>query len=161
MPKISFTIINGCCMLTDNHNAFLDKVFKVQERTKSSCQPIETLAAPQTPNLPLVETKNKSPQLTNKKKRSRKFSKPAQKRCKRGLLTAVVRAGERSGIPDTVNSGIKSAWSATALLTISSVYNAVATPPLSNAIQDQQHTSNLKALPVGIYMMCVLCFLFF
>ena len=145
MSYILFALINGYCMLTENHNAFLDKVFKVREKTKSLCQPLEALAAPQTPNLPILET-HKSPKLTNKKKRSRKFSKPAQKRCKRS--PAVVRAGGRSG-PAVVNSGIKSAWSATALLTISSVYNAAITPPV-NLIQDQQHTSNLETLPGGM-----------
>ena len=54
-------------LLTDINNAFLNKIFKVREKVKSSSQPLESIATPQTPNLPVIET-IKSTQLKNQKK---------------------------------------------------------------------------------------------
>ena len=147
---------NKWMLLTDNNSAFLDKLFKVREKVKSSCQPLEAITTPQTPNLPVVET-YKSPQLTSKKTRNRKFSKPAQKRCKRD--PAVVRAGMKHKRPNPVNPGIKSAWSATALLTIGSVYHSVTGAAPSNVIEEQHNTSNFKQVPVGMDVFCDMLYL--
>ena len=118
-------------LLTDNNNAFLDKIFKVRQKTKSSRQPLEAIPAPQTPNLPVIES-FKSPQLKNKKKRSRKFSNPSQKRCKRG----------------TCKSGIKSAWMATTLLTAASVYETITKPALK-AFEPTHECLSFKGIPEG------------
>ena len=139
-------------MLTDDNNVYLDKIFKVREKkVKSSRQPLEATSTPQTPNLPSIDT-FKSPPLKTKKKRGRKFSNPSQKRCKKD--PAVLRAGTRHTRPNASIGGIKSAWSATYLLTAGSVYHAVTGAEPSNVIEERSNTSNFKQVPVGKDVFC-------
>ena len=154
--------MDACCALTDNNSAFLNKIFKIREKIKSTSQPIEAISTPQTHNLPVVET-NKTPQIKNKKKRISIFGKPAQKRYKRG--PAVVRAGMRDARPYPVNPGIKSAWAATTMLTIGSVYHAVIGTTPSNVIKEHNIISNSEQIFVGRYdvfcdMLCLILLIY-
>ena len=61
-----------------------------------------------------------------------------------------VRGGIRRKKPKTQEQHMKSAWAATALLTLQNVYAAVTAPTLkTNITEDAQNTSNFEDMPIG------------